>query len=178
MAAAERVARHPPADRRHARICSRAAKRCAHSPIAGAVLTNGDVDHVAGLLSLREGRRFTLYATARVLRVLPPTGSSMCSIRAGDAPPAAARRGGSSRSAIGEPTASPSRPFPCRARWRSIWKTRGRDLGGTAEDTIGLEVADRESGAAFFYIPGCAAMTPELAQRLRGAALVLFDGTL
>ena len=29
-----------------------------------------------------------------------------------------------------------------------------------------------------FFIPGCAAMTPALAARLRGAACVLFDGTL
>ena len=34
------------------------------------VLTNGDVDHVAGLLSLREGFAFTLYASARVLEAL------------------------------------------------------------------------------------------------------------
>ena len=31
------------------------------SPIKAVVLTNGDVDHVAGLLSLREGIDFTLY---------------------------------------------------------------------------------------------------------------------
>ena len=29
-----------------------------------------------------------------------------------------------------------------------------------------------------FYVPGCAAVTPALADRLRGAALVFFDGTL
>lgn len=40
------------------------------SPIAGVVLTNADVDHVAGLLSLREGGAFSLYASARVLGVL------------------------------------------------------------------------------------------------------------
>ena len=40
------------------------------SPIAAVVLTNGDVDHVAGLLSLREGLAFTLYASPRVLEAL------------------------------------------------------------------------------------------------------------
>ena len=48
------------------------------SPIKAVVLTNGDVDHVAGLLSLREGLAFTLYASARVLRRWRPTPSSMC----------------------------------------------------------------------------------------------------
>src|SRR3954470_18479513 len=33
-----------------------------HSPIAGVILTNGEVDAVAGLLSMREGSPFTIYA--------------------------------------------------------------------------------------------------------------------
>ncbi len=34
------------------------------------VLTNGDIDHVAGLLCLRESSPVAVYATARVHRVL------------------------------------------------------------------------------------------------------------
>ena len=41
-----------------------------HTPIAGVILTNGEVDAVAGLLSMREGSPFTLYAHARVLAIL------------------------------------------------------------------------------------------------------------
>jgi len=51
------------------------------------------------------------------------------------------------------------------------------DLAAVGEDTIALEVRSEE-GDKFFYIPGCAAMTPELADRIRGADLVFFDGTL
>ncbi len=40
------------------------------SPIAAVVLTNADVDAVAGLLHLREGTPFALYAHQRVHRVL------------------------------------------------------------------------------------------------------------
>src|SRR5262245_50282734 len=40
------------------------------SPIAAVVLTNADVDAVAGLLSLREGLVFDLYASPRVLETL------------------------------------------------------------------------------------------------------------
>ena len=46
----------------------------------------------------------------------------------------------------------------------------------TNEQTVGAAISDGAS--TLFYIPGCAAMTPDLAERLRGAALVLFDGTL
>lgn len=38
-----------------------------HSPIAGVVLTNGDLDHVLGLLLLRESQRLSVYATPRVV---------------------------------------------------------------------------------------------------------------
>src|SRR3990170_4863741 len=41
-----------------------------NSPIKAVVLTNGDVDAVAGLLTLREGQPFTVYGTERVLGVL------------------------------------------------------------------------------------------------------------
>ena len=41
-----------------------------HSPIAGVVLTNADIDHVAGLLTLREGHPLSVYAIARVHQVL------------------------------------------------------------------------------------------------------------
>src|SRR3981081_4436683 len=41
-----------------------------HSPIAGVVLTNGEIDAVAGLLSMREGWPFTIYGHTRVLSLL------------------------------------------------------------------------------------------------------------
>ena len=37
-----------------------------HSPIAGLLLTNGDLDHCLGLLSLRESHPLSLYATDAV----------------------------------------------------------------------------------------------------------------
>src|SRR5262245_18063067 len=40
-----------------------------HSPIAGVILTNGEVYAVEGLLSMREGPPFTLYAHERVLAI-------------------------------------------------------------------------------------------------------------
>src|ERR1700726_535474 len=41
-----------------------------HSPITGVILTNGEIDAVAGLLSMREGSPFTIYAHAKVLAIL------------------------------------------------------------------------------------------------------------
>src|SRR6201989_2903304 len=41
-----------------------------HSPIAGVILTNGEIDAVRGLLSMREGSPFAIYAHAKVLAIL------------------------------------------------------------------------------------------------------------
>lgn len=53
----------------------------------------------------------------------------------------------------------------------------GPNFGSVAEDTVALRVRDDATGATLFYIPGCASLPPALADRLRGAGLVLFDGT-
>src|SRR5436305_6522420 len=41
-----------------------------HSPIASVILINGEIDAIAGLLSMREGWPFTIYAHRKVLSVL------------------------------------------------------------------------------------------------------------
>src|SRR5690606_549661 len=41
-----------------------------HSPISSVLLTNGDIDHVAGLLNLRERQSFSLFATAEIHEIL------------------------------------------------------------------------------------------------------------
>jgi pyrroloquinoline quinone biosynthesis protein B len=52
------------------------------------------------------------------------------------------------------------------------------NFGTAAGDTLGLEVIETKTDKSFFYIPGCAKVDDALAARLRGAALVFFDGTL
>ena len=49
-----------------------------HSPIAGVILTNGEVDAVAGLLSMREGRRSRSMRMSGCLRFCDPTASLTC----------------------------------------------------------------------------------------------------
>jgi pyrroloquinoline quinone biosynthesis protein B len=45
-------------------------KAARHSPIAAIVLTNGDLDHVVGLFTLRESHPLVVYATEAVWRGL------------------------------------------------------------------------------------------------------------
>ncbi|NNM01357.1 MAG: pyrroloquinoline quinone biosynthesis protein B, partial [Gammaproteobacteria bacterium] len=63
----------------------------------------------------------------------------------------------------------------------ALWledESKGANFGSVDEDTIALEVKDANGETCFFYIPACASMTTELADRIRGTRLVFFDGTL
>ncbi len=148
------------------------------SPLAAVVLTNADVDHVAGLLNLRESQLLAVYGHARVLDVL--AANSIFNVLN---PAFVARRplmletGEAIRDRDGRDLGVTVRAFAVPGKV-ALWLEDARQAGlGTAEgDTIGLEISG--NGRTFFYIPGCAAMTPDLAARLRAAELVFFDGTL
>jgi pyrroloquinoline quinone biosynthesis protein B len=150
------------------------------SPIKAVVLTNGDVDHIAGLLSLREGFAFSIYATERVLAALASNGIfDVLDRRLVQRVPLAVDTPMELVGA-GAPLGLTLEAFTVPGKVALYLEDPGAGPGfGTrAGDTIGVRVADRTSGAACFYIPGCAAVDEELAGRLRGASLVLFDGTL
>lgn len=152
-----------------------------HSPIAAVVLTNADVDHVAGLLTLRESQPLAVYATKRVLSVLAENSifnvlnPQFVDRRAMeiDAPFAPA-----TKDAVALDLTVEAFPVPGKVALYKEDSAAGENFGTVEEDTIGLEITDRTTERSFFYIPGCAALTDALRQRLYNASLVLFDGTL
>ncbi|HEY3637011.1 MAG TPA: pyrroloquinoline quinone biosynthesis protein PqqB [Rhizomicrobium sp.] len=150
------------------------------SPISAVVLTNADVDHVAGLLTLRESHAFALYASARVLDVLAD--NSIFNVLNRDfvarralPPDEAVVLHDSANQSLGLVVTAFVVPGKA-ALWRE--DTARTDFGTQDGDTIGLAVRSEDSDKTLFYIPGCAAMSDDLARRLRGASLVFFDGTL
>ena len=150
-----------------------------HSPIKAAVLTNGDVDHIIGLINLREAQPFSVYASNRVLETL---------------------RANSVFQVLAEPLVprieiALDKPFKLEGAGADLGltveafavpgkialyledKTTG-NYGSREGDTIGLKVTDPAEKKSFFYIPGCAEIDESLAARLKGASVVFFDGTL
>jgi len=150
------------------------------SPIKAVILTNGDVDHIAGLLSLREGFAFTLYASGRVLGTLEA--NSVFNVLDPDLVPRRRLESGQTaelaNASVSLGLTVEAFPVPGKIALYLENPAAGRSLGTQEGDTIGLKIADPSSGVAFFYIPGCAGVDETLAARLRGAQLVLFDGTL
>ncbi|MFN6952197.1 MAG: pyrroloquinoline quinone biosynthesis protein PqqB [Albidovulum sp.] len=140
-------------------------------PLGAVLVTNGDIDHVAGLLSLREMQPFTLFATAEIHAVLAANPMF------GALAPDIVRR---------EPVALET-PFDLVAGLRAtLFAVPGKvplymegdevDTLAMGEQTVGVRLD--AGGRTVFYIPGCAALSAELGARLDGADLVFFDGTL
>ena len=152
-----------------------------HSPIAAVVLTNADVDHIAGLLTLRESQPFVLYASRRVqgalddnpmFGILNPRFVRREALALGQA---LALRGpdGAELGLTVEPFAVPGKIALYLENPEA-----GEHFGTEEGDTIGLRISAPETGKGFYYVPGCAALDAALRARLEGTPLVLFDGTL
>jgi pyrroloquinoline quinone biosynthesis protein B len=149
------------------------------SPIAAVVVTNADVDHVTGLLNLRESQPFALYGHPRVLDVLAK--NTVFNVLN---PDFVARRplqieeetrlADGAGADLGVTVKAFTVPGKI-ALWLEDPTAPG--FGTQAGDTIGVEISAAGS-PSIFYIPACAEMTDALAARLRGAAVVFFDGTL
>jgi pyrroloquinoline quinone biosynthesis protein B len=143
------------------------------SPITGIVLTNGDLDHCLGLLSLRESHPLTLYATQAV-RVGFTTGNVLYRTL---------------------------ERFAGQVTWRTLalgveQELRDVSLGITAypvpgkrpihlegqgppsdEDNVGLLLRDLATGGKLAYVPAAARWTATVAHMVADADVVFFDGT-
>ena len=150
-----------------------------HSPISGVILTNGEIDAITGLLSMREGSPFTIYAHAKVLATLKS--NSVFNVL---------NEKNVKRQAIEVdqpfepelPDGSPSgiEILPFEVTGKGAWYLEGERREGkeAAGDTLGLRIRDKATDKFFYFIAACAEVTDDLKSRLKGASLVFFDGTV
>jgi pyrroloquinoline quinone biosynthesis protein B len=151
-----------------------------NSPIKAVVVTNADVDHIIGLVGLREGQPFSIYGSDLVLETLKANSVfNVCNpeiVPRFDLPfdkPIALKGAGADLGVTVE-------AFPVPGKVALFLEKGSADgnYGSRDGDTIGLKITDAKTGKAFFYIPGCAEIDQPLADRIRGADLIFFDGTL
>lgn len=142
-----------------------------HSPIHAVLLTNGDVDHVAGLLTLREGQPFTLYGTAGIL-------DSVNANRVFDV----MAQGIVARQPIALDQAFEPVPglrvtlFAVPGKVPLWLEDETLQIGAETETTVGAMI--EAHGRRLAYIPGCARVTDGLKARISGVDALLFDGTV
>jgi len=145
------------------------------TPIAGAILTDGQIDHAAGLLLLREHREaLDVWATDPVCQDLDTDLPLLlvldryCGIRrnrlAADGTAAViAALPGIRVSAL----PVDGRPGPYSTH-------RGTARVG---DTVALVLRDEKSSRQLFYAPGLGAVSPHIERAMQESACVLVDGT-
>jgi pyrroloquinoline quinone biosynthesis protein B len=150
-----------------------------HSPVAGVILTNSEVDAVAGLLSMREGSPFTIYAHPRVLAILKA--NSIFNVLS----EANVRRQPIAIDQTFEPdlpdgSRSGLEVLPFAVAGKGAWYLEGKAHPAgeaSAGDTLGLRIGDK-AGNYFYFLAACAEVTDDLKRRVSGAPLVFFDGTV
>jgi pyrroloquinoline quinone biosynthesis protein B len=149
-----------------------------HSPIAAIVLTNGDLDHSLGLLSLRESHPLVVYATERVRRGFIEGNSLYRTLMR----------------------------FPGQVTWKTLALGRAIELDGAGgepsgltveavpapgklplhlegsapadpEDNVGLVIRDRSTGGCLAYFSAAGGITPAVRGAVDNAGCVFFDGT-
>ena len=142
------------------------------TPIGAVVLTNGDIDHVAGLLTLREKTPFSVFATRSGMDIL--TTNSVFNVLDVEM--------------VERETITVEEPFePVSGVTITAFSVPGKvalfledeaalDLEAVGDQTIGLFLEANGKRAA--YIPGCATLPDWVLERLDAVDLLLFDGTV
>jgi pyrroloquinoline quinone biosynthesis protein B len=148
-----------------------------HSPLAGIVLSNGDLDHCLGLLSLREAYPLRVYATATVRRgftkdnVLYRTLERFSDqvtwlpLALGERIPLLQQ--GHESGLVLEAVAAPGK-LPIHLEGREA---------PSDDDNIGLLIHEPATKKTLAYFPAVAAPTPGVLAALAKADCIFFDGT-
>lgn len=148
------------------------------SPIEAVLVSSGDIDQIAGLLSLRELQPFTIYCTPSIRRILDEDNSifamlnrvpgqvSWIEILPGQRFPLL--------KTAGDPGICGS-IFSSGNRYPAYVSSR-RAAGLRPEEAL-LGVMLESSGRKLAYLPAVPMIDDELLSRLESADLLLFDGT-
>jgi pyrroloquinoline quinone biosynthesis protein B len=151
---------HPP----HLRQCR----------IAGVLLTNADLDHVLGLLLLREGSALNIHATDAVRETLFASGiehllTAFCAVSWSEPYVHFAELNAADGTASGLSARAillPGSPPP-------FLKKSAHPTG----HSVAYQIEDRKTGTRLLVAPDVSAITPELSHALANSDIILFDGT-
>jgi pyrroloquinoline quinone biosynthesis protein B len=147
--------------------------------IAAVMLMDAQVDHVTGLLMLREGKPLPLYCTASVwddLNNSLPLAKVLthyCGVRW---QPLQAIGKGPAMLPVQVPGIDGIRFTPLALTSKAPPYSPHRQHPGLG-DNIGLLIEDLDNGTSVFYAPGLGAIEPQVEAAMKGADCLLVDGT-
>ena len=141
------------------------------TPVASVLLTNGDIDHIAGLLTLRERTPFRLFATQGILEVL--AANPVFDALASDV---VARKAIRLETPFELLEGVEAELFAVPGKVPLFLEGAEVETEMMGEQTVGVRLTG--TGKTAYYIPGCARVTDDLRARLADADLLFFDGTL
>jgi pyrroloquinoline quinone biosynthesis protein B len=150
------------------------------SPIAGVVLANADLDHVLGLLLLRELQPLRVYATESVRRTLREDNSMFAMLeRVPDQviwSDLVADKTFSLLNPAGEDSGIRCRALPLGAHYPAYLSEARRSEFKAGESSLGL-IVESPSGKRVAYLPAVPLLSAELLAAIASVEVVLFDGT-
>lgn len=150
------------------------------SPIAGAVLTNADIDHVLGLLLLRELQPLRVHATEPVRRILTEDNSMFAMLQR--VPNQLTWTSFSPRTTFslhtpsGEDSGLRCRALSLGTHYPAYVSQQRQSALNAAEASLGLMVGT-SSGKRLAYMPAVPQIDDALLKELDSADVLLFDGT-
>jgi pyrroloquinoline quinone biosynthesis protein B len=139
------------------------------SPIDAVVLTGAEIDQITGLLSLREGTPFKLYATAASHAAVAANtmfGALNAMTRRAIVPNECFMLSGGIEASL----------FMVPGKVPLYLEGEAPEVEDESAVNVGIELV--RDGARLVYVPGAAVVTPAMRARFERADAVLFDGTL
>jgi len=145
------------------------------SGIAGVLLTNADLDHTLGLLTLREGSRLIVHCTSSVRASLleglniQAILNSYCGVEWRDPPPVVSQLRNSEGLSSGLEYAAfavPGKP----PRYR-------KDKSHSSDDAVGYRFVDQATGGRLVVIPDLAELNEAILKQIAAADILFVDGT-
>jgi pyrroloquinoline quinone biosynthesis protein B len=151
-----------------------------HSPIAGVVLLNADIDHILGLLLLRELQPLRVHATKSVRRILTHDNSMFGMLQRVphqvswiEFMPGAQF---SLLSPAGEDSGVRCRAIPLGMHFPAYVSAPRRSQVDPLESSLGL-IVESSSGKQLAFMPAVPEVDQNVLRRLDSADVILFDGT-
>lgn len=150
-----------------------------NTPVAGVMLTSADLDHILGLLLMREFTPVSIYATESVLRVIESNAFFSMLQRMPGQQRTQVIEHGSAVAPVAGVTITPielpgSFPMHVPQAMRPSLDVREMTLGLIFESIA--EESGKKRRAA--YLPALPSLTPQLLQQIAGCDVLLVDGTL